>query len=385
MLRGGFAILYETLLQASTVQQIENNPPFSASAITNAPLPFPTDNSPALTLLDLRGSAQPSNSIAAIPANLRTPYSMQWSFGVQQALGENWLVEVGYRATRGVHLPFDYNIDQAPLDAFTPGQRQEIANAITAPLGTAPVIDALRPYPGFHSIDFFDNAANSIYGSLQTKLERRFRSGLNLLAAYTWSKSIDDATDFASSDASEQVLDSRNRHLQRALSSFDVPHRFTAAFNYQLPAPGRVWLLRGWQINGNITLQSGQPFTPYNSQFDPYRNESYNRLNVIGNPFSDVPLGYAYNPAAFALPPIGTFGNSGRNVIRGDKFRTVDLSLFRTLILREFLRLQLRLEAQNSLNQVNYQGPVTDQSTTPGLFVATAAPRTLQLGAKLYF
>jgi hypothetical protein len=256
---------------------------------------------------------------------------------------------------------------------------------MNGPLGTAPILNTLRPYPGFNSIDFFENAASSTYHSLQLKVERRFHAGLNLLAAYTWSKSIDDATDFASSDASERVLDSQNRHLQKGLSSFDVPHRFTLAFNYLLPSFGMKRLFGGWQVNGILTAQSGQPFTPYTSQFDPYRNESFNRLNVVGNPYRNVPAGYAYNPAAFALPPLGTFGNSGRNIVRGDGFRSADLSLFRNFAIRESLQLQLRLEAQNALNQVNYQRPVTDQSTTLGLFVATALPRTVQLGAKLTF
>jgi hypothetical protein len=386
VVRGGFGILYETLLQASTVQQIENNAPFSASAITNSPTPFSLDpNTPNTTLLDLRNGAQPSRSLSAVPLNLHNPYSMQFNLDVQQAIGANWLIEVGYHGTRGVHLPVNYNINQVPLDSLTAAQRAEVAAAIANGQDTTPIIDGFRPYPGFNSINLFADAASSTYHALQAKVEHRFSHGLNLLAAYTFSKSIDDATDFASGDPSEQVLDSYNRRLQRSVSSFDVPHRFTAAFSYQLPAPALKSVLGGWQFNGIITGQSGQPFTPFTSQFDPYRGESYNRLNLVGNPNRDVPRGFAYNPAAFSLPVVGTFGNGGRNVIRGDGFRSADLSLFRTFSIRERVKLQMRLEATNSLNQVNYQGPVTDQNATPGAFVAAAAPRTLQLGAKIQF
>jgi hypothetical protein len=138
-------------------------------------------------------------------------------------------------------------------------------------------------------------------------------------------------------------------------------------------------------LNGIVTVQSGQPFTPYTSQFDPYTNQSFNRLVVTGDPRRNVPAGYAYNPAAFELPAIGTFGASGRNIIRGDGYRSANLSLFRNFAVRESMRLQLRLEAENSLNQVNYQGPITDQSTSPGLFVAAAPPRLVQLGLKISF
>jgi len=385
VIRGGFATMYETLLQASTVQPIENNPPFAASAVTNSPTPFPTDNGPASTLLDLRSAAQPSRSLAAIPIGLRNPYSLQYSLDVQHALTKSVLIEIAYRGARGVHLPFNYNINQVPLDSLSSAQRAVIGAASLGTAGTASVIDPLRPFPGFNSINLYANEALSSYHSLQLKLERRFHSGLNLLAGYTWSKSIDDATDFDSGDASERVLNSRNRRLQRGISSFDIPHRFTASFNYPVPAPLLKTILGGWQLNGFVAVQSGQPFTPYSSTFDPFRNESFNRLVVIGDPGQNIPRGLAYNPAAFTIPVAGTFGNSGRNIIRGDGFRSSDLSVFRNFRLREMVKLQLRFEAVNAFNQVNYQGPVTNQSTQPAAFIATSAPRTLQLGAKITF
>jgi hypothetical protein len=385
VIRGGFGIMYETLLQASTVQQIENNPPFSAAAVTTSPTPFSHTSSPSTALLDLRASAQPSTSLAAIPLDLRTPYAIQFSFDVQHQFWANWLVEAGYRGSHGVNLPFDYDINQVPIDTLNSAQRSGIASAVASGADTTAILNTLRPYPGFGSISLFADAAASTYHSLQTKLERRFSSGLNLLAAYTWSKSIDTATDFASGDSSEHVLDSLNPNREKAVSSFDVPHRFTAAFNYPLPARRWQAVLGGWQVNGIVTIQSGQPFTPFTSQFDPYRNDTFNRLNVVGDPLRNVPAGDAYNPAAFALPALGTFGNSGRNIVRGDGYRSADLSLARMFKIQEAMKLQVRFEAMNSLNNVNYQGPVTDQSTSPGLFVATAPPRLVQLGAKLSF
>ena len=387
VVRGGFGIVYETLLQASTVQQIENNAPFSASGITFSPTPFSKDpNAPTTTLLDLRGSTQPSNSLSAVPKNLRSPYNLQFSLDVEQALGNGWLVEVGYRGTRGVHLPFDYNINQVPVDSLTVAQRAQIATAINARQDTSSIINPLRPYPTVNTIELFTDGATSTYHSLQIKVQRQFSHGLNLLSAYTFSRAIDDATDFASSDSSEHVLNSYNLHLQKAVSSFDVTHRFTAALNYAIPSPVARWVLGGWQVNGIVTVQTGQPFTPFSSANDPYRNESFNRLNVIGDPNRNVPFGYAFNPGAFVPAPFGAFGKSGRNIVRGDGFRSVDLSVFRNFSLRERLKLQIRFEATNAFNQVNYQGPVTDQNSLAfGQFNATAVPRTLQLGAKVSF
>jgi Carboxypeptidase regulatory-like domain/TonB-dependent Receptor Plug Domain len=387
VVHGGFGILYGTLSQASTVQQIENNAPFSAQGVTFSPAPFSQDpNTPTTTLTDLRTGTTPSNSLTAIPQNVHTPYSMQFSLDLEQSIGKGWIVEAAYRGTRGVRLPFDYNINQVPLDFLGPAERAQISAAVAANEDTSPIINPLRPYPAFNTIELFTNEATSTYHSLQLQVEHRLSNSLNLLAAYTYSKSIDNATDFASGDPSEHVLDSYNRRLQRAVSSFDIPQRFTAAFNYVAPSPRWKSFLGNWQVNGIVTLQSGQPFTPFSSAFDPYRNEAFNRPNLVGDPAANVPSGFAYNPAAFAPALFGTFGNSGRNVVRGGSFRSVDLSVFRTFSFRERLKLQFRAEATNALNAVNFQGPVMDlQSPAFGSFDATATPRTLQLGLKLSF
>lgn len=384
IIRGGFATLYEHLLQSSIVQPIENNPPFSAAAVTFSPTPFAASG-PSTTLLDLRNSALPSRSIAAVPTDLRNPYSMQFTFNVQRALGESWLAEIGYAATRGVRLPLTYNINQVPILSLTPAQRAQISNAGTA---TAAIIDPLRPYPNFNTINLFTDDAQSIYHGMQLSLQKRLSGGLNLLTSYTWSKSIDNASDIATSDSSERVVNSYDVRSQRGLSSFDIPHRFTAAFNYALPfrSDRLKQLVEGWQINGNLTFQSGQPFTPYTSVNDPFRNEVNNHLDVVGDPLENIPNERAYNPAAFRTPAPGTFGASGRNIVRGDDYKSVDVSLFKNIAFTERFRLQLRFEAMNSLNTVNFQGPVTNQAASnPGAFIAQATPRVIQLGAKISF
>ena len=139
-----------------------------------------------------------------------------------------------------------------------------------------------------------------------------------------------------------------------------MPHRFSSAITYELPFNSSSAFVRklvgGWQINAIVTLQSGQPFTPFVSNFDPYRNEAFNRPDVIGDPNENVPPGLAFNPAVFRIPAPGTFGNAGRNIVRGDGFHSVDLSVFRNFAFTERWKLQFRAEAVNSFNHVNYQG-----------------------------
>lgn len=389
VVRAGFSMLYETLLQANSVQQVEDNPPYSAFAVTRTPTPFPPTG-PATTLLDLRALAQPSTSIAAVDYHdFRNPYSMQFNFGVQRRIGQSWLFEVAYVGSRGLDLPLFLNANQMPIRSLTSAQRAAIAQAIAAGQDTTPILSTLRPYPAFGDIIVSRNAASSTYHSGQIKAERRFAKGLSVLASYTFSRSIDNASDYGSGDASEQVLDSYNLALQRGVSSFDVPHRFTSAVTYEIPFNSSSELARmvlgGWQVNSIITLQSGQPFTPFTSVFDPYRNEAFNRPDVVGDPNSNIPAGMAFNPAALRIPVIGTFGNAGRNIIRGDGFHSVDLSVFKNFAFTERWKLQFRAEAVNSFNHVNYQGPVVNLNTTAGAFVAAAPPRIVQFGLKLSF
>jgi hypothetical protein len=156
------------------------------------------------------------------------------------------------------------------------------------------------------------------------------------------------------------------------------------AFNYLLPFDHNVWV-KGWQVNGNVTAQSGQPFTPYTSAFDAFRNEGFNRPDVIGDPFQDIQSGQAFNATAFRAPSLGSFGNAGRNIVLGDGFHSVDVSLFRNFRFGDTLNFQIRVESVNVLNHVNFQGPVTNLTSSPGMFVAAAPPRIVQFGAKLWF
>jgi len=388
--RAGFGILYETLLQANSIEQIENNPPFSSSAVTRSPTPFGSDGT-AATLLDLRSQAAPSSAIGAVDRNgFRNPYTMQLAASIQHAFGANWLAEISYSGTRGVKLPVFTNLNQVPIQTLSAGQRTAIQADIDAGRDTTQTIAGLRPFPQFDSILFSQNAASSTYHSGQAKIEKRLGAGPTLLASYTFAKSIDNASDFESGDPSEQVLNSRDLDGQRGPSSFDIQHRFSGAFNWELPfrrlagaGPNR-WL-DGWQVNGIITLQTGQPFTPFLSTFDPFRNEGFNRPNVVGDPNANVPEGMAFNPDAFAAPAPGAFGNAGRNIIRGDGFQSFDLSVFKTTQITERWNLELRAEFVNAFNHVNFQGPEVNLTSTPGVFRAAAQPRIIQFGAKLSF
>jgi hypothetical protein len=275
-----------------------------------------------------------------------------------------------------------------------------------------------RPNPNYGAIDSLSTVSASTYHALQTTLRTRSWRGLSGFAGYTWSKSLDDASDgidfnFATVAFPQNSLD---LHAEHGPSNFDTRHRFTAAFSYQLPRlVGPKRLAEGWELNTILTAQSGRPVPIVNADdtsglvFDQFPSPSnfHQRPNLVpGQPIVNSnwesgpdSIGYL-NGNAFADPPLGTFGTLGRNDIYGPDFWNVDFSVAKSTSLTEHLKLQLRAEMFNILNHPNFalpnffvspgspqQGLITqtpDQAqTNPGL--GGGGPRVIQLALKVIF
>src|SRR5262249_13057986 len=150
-------------------------------------------------------------------------------------------LEASYVGTKGTKLINNRDINQAQPSARQPN---------------------LRPNPLFLDISAYESRGNSSYHALQVKFTQRLQHGLSALASYTWSKSIDEASGFFSSAGDPNFpQDSNHVNLDRGLSNFDVRHRFTLAYLYDLPLHSKHVLLSGWQTNGVWSFQSGRPFT----------------------------------------------------------------------------------------------------------------------------
>ncbi len=207
----------------------------------------------------------------AFQRNLATPYIQQWNFGIQQKLGASRVLEVAYVGSKGTHLIDSRDINQ-PQPSTNP--------------------NFLRPNPAFADIDIIESAANSIYHSLQARLEQRLWKGLSMLASYTYAKSIDDASGFFSTTGDPNFpQNSYDLSAERGRSDFDIRQRFTLSYAYDLPiAKGHRWL-GGWQSFGVLTFQTGQPFTVALLPDDDNANTGQaalgfganDRPNVVGN------------------------------------------------------------------------------------------------------
>ena len=315
------------------------------------------------------------SSALAFQRDLRTPYVQQWNFNIERSLGGSRMLEIGYVGSKGTGLIGARDINQPPP---TPAQTYQ------------------RPVAAFADIDLMESNRNSIYHSLQARFEQRLNFGLSLLASYTFAKSIDNGSSFFSSAGDPNFpQDSYNLRAERGLSNFDVRHRFVASYAYDLPFGKASRWLKGWQTFGILQFQTGQPFTVSllpdfdnsNTGIDSLGFGANDRPNVVGSPrLSNPTANEWFNTSAFAIPPYGTFGNSGRNTVEGPGMATVDLSLVKNTAIRERATVQFRVEAFNVLNRTNFGLPDNFiGSPTFGQILSAGNPRRLQLGLKLLF
>jgi len=327
------------------------------------------------------------------PRNLVTPYVQNWNLNFQQDLTGTVALQLGYVGSKGTKLV-----------------RLRDANQ--------PDVNGDRPNTNFGFMDEFATISSSTYHALQATLRSRDWHGLSGFTGYTWSKSLDDASDGIDFNFATVALpqDSNNLGAEHGPSNFDTRHRFTAAFSYSIPKLfGPKRLSQGWQLNTIVTAQSGRPVPLVNSDdtsganFDVFPTPSnfHQRPNVVPgvNPINSNwesgpdTIGYL-NANAFVDPPFGTFGNLGRNEIYGPHFWNADFAVSKNTQLFERLNLQLRAEFFNIFNHPNFalpnffvvpgSGPAglitqtPDQAqTNPGL--GGGGPRVVQLAAKFTF
>ena len=436
-LRGGYGVFYSRP-SAIYISNTINAPPTYTirRSLAGALVPLGDPYSP-LPSQDqfptfVRGIALSSSTF---DRRLRTAYFHQYNASLQYALGNDLLLEAAYVGTRGHNLFRNVRINQARLAS----PQQPIVNVVTGQVITTNTAAnaALRaPYQGADIAGFqqFQYTAESTYNSLQTSLTKRLSQGLQLLASYTYAKSLDNASGQGEIDTSTILGNQLDDRANRGISDFDRTHRFVLSYLWDLPRPafaarstaGRL-LLSDWQVAGIITAMSGLPidivdtgagafyFGPNSGLSRPNWTPGATRSTATAN----VPAGYFFNPFAFVRPVVQTgqlipssdgaaradapgtdIGNVGRNVVRGPRQANVDFSVIKRFPLAEAKNVEFRAEFFNLFNHVNFDNPVSnlnaasvDPSTgriiNPGDFgriISTSNnPRLIQFALKLNF
>ena len=314
------------------------------------------------------------SSALAIQRDLRSPYMQHWNFNLQQSVGRTGVAEIAYVGTKGTALLAARDINQPQ---------------------PTPAAQYMRPNPMFDDVNRLESRASSIYHSLQTRYQQRLSGGLSTLLSYTLGKSIDDASGFFSSAGDPNFpQNSYNLRAERGRSNFDIRHRLSLSYVYDLPFRGNRFL-QGWQTSGVWIFQSGRPFTvallPDLDNSNTGRSSlgfgNNDRPNVAGDPRLDHPTASRwFNTAAFAMPARGTFGNAGRNIVEAPGFQSINVSMIKNTAVNDRVTVQLRAEAFNLLNRANYDQPDNYLgSPSFGAVLSAGQPRRLQLGLRLLF
>ena len=313
----------------------------------------------------------------------RTPMIAEYLLNIQRELGRQTVLEVGYLGSEG--------------------HRLERFRAINEALPGPGSVASRQPYPEFGRIQEVDGEANSNYHSLSAKVTRRFSAGLTYLAGYTWAKSIDNGSGIRT--LGHDTLFPQNSYCvscERALSIFDVRHRFVSSVLYELPfGKGKRFLnaggianqiLGGWQVSNIITIQpNGFPLTATDDRNISNIGGYFDRPSATGLP---VALSRAtrsvfewFNTAGFTAQPQYGFGNVGRNTIIGPGIVNWDFSTLKNFYIKETTYLQFRFEAFNFLNHPIWGDPDTNlpDGTFGQISYTRHDMRELQFSLKLVF
>jgi len=352
-------------------------------------------------------------------ADPKTPTVVEWNYFVEQQLTKSMALRVGYVGSHAYHniIDIDANtivpqICSNPAGCASGGVRApKPPNTVLVSQGTQYFPPGKRPNPYLGSAYFWYMEGIASYNAFQADLTQRFNSGLVFRADYTFSKNLDDGTGVASSQAqnqSQSVMDPRHPLRDYGRSALDFRHQGSGNFSYELPlGRGKRFLnglngtphklVGGWQVNGILTFLSGFPFTPLVGFNESGNGNQFNpdRPNTNPNFKGPVKIGRVdqwYDPNAFSLPTLGTWGNLGRGVLDGPGLAEFDFSLFKTTPITERTSVLFRAEFFNLTNRANFNLPnpvvFSGNTISPSagqITSTTTTSRQIQFGLKLMF
>ncbi len=380
------------------------NPPFFVTQSFNTPCGAASSNPSTLNCaipdIQYLQNGFPANalvdpntpSLFSLDPTLATPYMQDWNFGVQYQLPGDTLFEVAYAGSKGTRLYDFLNGNQAAPSADP--------SAPTAPR---------RPFPAVDSgISLFSSDSFSTYNSLQVKVQKNFSRGFSVLGTYTWAHSLDNSSSAnlgAQNGSGFRYF--QDRRIEYGNSDFDIRNRAVISGVWELPfGQGKPFasgasgamneVVGGWQVAGIATFSDGNWFTIGDSNGNFANSDGSQRPDTIANP-NGKPCqpNTFFNTCAFVDPPLGSFGNTGKNTVVAPGFYNFDFSIFKEFKTSERTHLEFRSEFFNILNHPDLQpaqtGPQFGINTTSlgspefGFLTGAGAPREIQFALKFFF
>lgn len=402
VLRGGYGVFFNQMESNLALQNILQ-PPFASFPLIldSGGAGYASLDSPTCGGLCVPPGA---GLVLVTDPHIRTPYMQHFNLNVQYEFQPDFVLEVGYVGTLGRKLLQFRELNQ-PI--FIPGTDQS-----GNPLSTLANKESRRPFANFSTIAQSTTYGSSNYNSLQASVQKRFSRGYTFLAGYTFSKSIDQLSQFHSGSGSPIdpaiAQDADRLGAERGLSAFDMRHRFTLSGVFELPlGRGKRFLNRGavlnqivggWSLSPILVLASGIPLTVRDFTYPclvagPFITSC--RPNLVGNPILPADQRSPeqwINRSAFARQLPGTFGSAGRNIVFTDGTQNLDVALIKRAYFGQgetAKRIELRAEFFNLPNHPQFGTPDLDfSSPTFGRIFSTAqgtTERQIQFGLKFIF
>jgi hypothetical protein len=377
--RGGGGIYYNPN-QTNSYTFFSNNPPFATilNCTWSVGLTPISLNSP-FSSAGVCPSGPSVGTIATAPWYQPTPRMNQWSAGLERQLWSGGGLELQYLGSHSYHLDRSY-FNNTPLQ---PGPGS---------------VNTRRPNPKFGVIRTINNDEIANYESMSVIYRQRMKRGLQVLASYTWSHTLDISSD---SNGGGTPLNPYRWRDDYGNSNWDIRHRFVMQFVYEIPFfattnPVLSNVFKGWQGNGIVTLQTGLPFN-VSTGTDTANTSSGGtyRPNLVHAPSSTCGRGSlvgCIDASSYTIanlyPAIANYayGNEGRNLLHGPGAETVNFSVFKYFPIKERLKFQLRFETFALLNHTNFSNPSATINTGAfGTITGATGNRNIQIGGKLQF
>ncbi|MGA7139899.1 MAG: TonB-dependent receptor [Terriglobales bacterium] len=399
VVRSGFGMFYDAFSQDMVMGHLPYSPYYDPGPAYNniGPAPILSTEAVGGTI----GYQQPVFAAPATPGtcnfecdafgfdrNIKTPYMENYNLNIQQEITNKIVVQAGYVGSQGHRLWRFFDLSEPSQAQIT---ASDCPNGIATCATTGAITGAYgvprnyedNPYDAFYILQE-NSTGKSNYNALQLSLHVNGWHGITSIANYVWSRSMDnssDGEDFEPNAA--QPNDSNNPQLEYGPSNFNIPHRFSWNFAYQLPHMDGDWqkLKNGWGINSVLTLQDGQPFQlNYNFEDDYSGSGSgFDRPDVVGpikydsgNPFNFLDLNSFAIPCTIqpaltsstitgsaqdCIPGTRHYGNEGRDSLRGPSFKEFNFAIYKTTALTERINMQFRADFFNLPNHPNFANP----------------------------
>lgn len=359
-----------------------NNNPIGSepneSIVLNQPNQVPAWTLNQTTPIFTPAEGQPTGSnmvsIYSVSRDFKTPYVELFGLNIEQSLGKAWQLNVGYVGSASRHNLVLQDINQNALGG------DQNTSTVTVNGNTFPYQQSTRPYfkqfPNFSIINQVNSAVGSSYNALQATLRSSSWHGLTSQFAYAWSHNLDDSSVF-------NTIPQNSLNLQGdwGNANNDIRNHFASYVNYVIPslAYGPKALTQGWEVNGILKFQDGEPVNVLTGADNSGTAEGEDRATKTGPALNSDrsvqqhAFAQYLNPSSFTVPANGTYGSLGRNQVTGPGFGDVDLSLLKNIpIYRERVHAQFRVEMFNVFNRVNLAQPLNNLGYGPAFGWSTS-------------